>query len=229
MSDKDMIYKGIDIGLEVGNNEKIEAYEKQQERIRIDTCLKKYSECGVPEKFKGSSFATFFADTKELYDIKNTVVKYSENPRNRVLMMCGKNGNGKTHLGTAILNRSFLLNGGGAYITSSNLCIKYESAIGYKTKMNREEVVEYYSSLKGILVIDECCKYFINSELEKFLLVQIICNRYENNLPTVLISNSDKKDFIDFLGQAVYDRFTEVCTTIDFNFESRRKALRGAE
>lgn len=225
----DIVYKGIDIGLDMSNHEKVDAYEMEQEKIRVDSCKKKYAESGIPDKFKNHNLETFIATTEDEKHIKQVVTDFAGNPKNRVLLMCGKNGNGKTHLGTAIIYKSIFDGYGGAYITSSNLCIKYESAIGYKTKMNREEIIEYYSKAGGVLVIDECCKYFINSELEKFILVQIICNRYENNLPTVLISNSDKKDFIDFLGKAVYDRFTEVCSTLDFNWESKRKSLRGNE
>lgn len=225
----DMIYKGIDIGLETKNHEKVEAFEREQERIKFDECLKKYFESGVPEKFKYHNFKTFGTFTDKEKYAKEVSFKFSENPKNRVLILSGRNGNGKTHLGTSILYQSIFNGNGGCYITSSNLCVKYESAIGYKTKMNREEILEHYSRCRGILVIDECCKYFVNSELEKFLLVQIICMRYENDLPTVLITNSDKKSFIEFLGQAVYDRFTEVCTTLDFNWESKRKTLRGEE
>lgn len=228
MSDE-MVYKGIDIGLEVENHEKIEAYEKEQQRIKFDNCIKKYTESGVPEKFKYNNFKTFGTFTEDEKRVKAVAEEYAGNMKNRVLIMCGNNGNGKTHLGTAILYQSIFDGQGGCYITSSNLCVKYESAIGYKTKMNREEVLEFYSKCDGVLVIDECCKYFINSELEKFLLVQIICNRYENNLPTVLITNSDKKDFIESLGKAVYDRFTEVCTTLDFTWESKRKSLRSEQ
>jgi len=77
-----------------------------------------------------------------------------------------------------------------------------------------------------MLVIDECGKYFLNSDLEKFLLIQIVCGRYENNKPTVLVTNANKKAFIDFMGKAVYDRLTEVCSTVEFDFESKRKSLR---
>lgn len=223
------LYKGIDIGLDYENHEKVEAYEKEQERIKFDNCLKKYCESGVPEKFKYNNFKTFGTFTDEEKHVKEVAEEFAKNPKNRVLIMCGKNGNGKTHLGCSILYQSIFDGAGGEYITSSNLCIKYESAVGYKAKMSREEVLEYYSKKEGVLVIDECCKYFINSELEKFLLSQIIYMRYENNLPTVLISNADKKSFIDFLGKAVYDRFTEVGTTLDFNSESKRKGLRGQE
>lgn len=229
MGDKDVVYKGIDIGLETENHEKIEAYEKEQERIRLDNCFKKYCESGIPDKFKRHNFTTFKTTTDGEKYVKEVSMKFADKPSNKILIMCGNNGNGKTHLGTSVIYQSIFNGFGGCYITSPNLCIKYESAIGYKAKMSREEIIDFYSRCSGVLVIDECCKYFVNSELEKFILVQIICNRYENNLATVLISNSNKKDFVEYLGKAVYDRCTEVCTTLDFNWESKRKLNREVE
>ena len=35
------------------------------------------------------------------------------------------------------------------------------------------------------------------------------------------------KDFVDFLGKAVFDRMTQVCTSIEFKEPSYRKNLRG--
>ena len=219
-------HKGINLYFEEESQEKVDNYEKEQERIRLDNAYKKYVSSGIPKKFESHNFKTFIAKTDGEKHVKQVSEDFAKSPKNRVLIMCGKNGNGKTHLGTAVVYESIFNGLGGCYITSSNLCIKYESAIGYKTKMSREEIVDFYSTVQGVLVIDECCKYFVNPDLEKFLLIQIICNRYENNLPTVLISNANKKEFLDFLGKAVFDRFTEVCTTLDFNWESKRVTLR---
>ena len=138
-----------------------------------------------------------------------------------ILILHGENGTGKSHLLSSILRET-----GGEYITSSMLCMKYDSALGYKAKMSREEIIEHYIKLKGVLVIDECCKYFLNKELEKFILLTVLCGRYENNKATALGTNTDKQPFIEFLGKAVFDRCTEVCKTLLFDWESRRKDRR---
>ena len=35
-----------------------------------------------------------------------------------------------------------------------------------------------------------------------------------------------KKEFIEFLGKSVFDRLTEVCSTLEFTEESKRKLYR---
>lgn len=207
------------------NGAKYEEYEQHQKKMEQERIHKLYKESGVPNKFFDQSFDTFSTLTEGEQEAKRIAIDFATAPKNKVLMMCGNNGNGKTHLASAIV-RYEIENGNKAeYITSPKLCIAYDSATGYKTRMSREEIINHYCSV-NVLVIDECCKYFLNTELEKFLLLQIVCGRYENNLPTVLVSNSDKKAFVEFMGKAVYDRLTEVCTTIDFNWESKRKTNR---
>lgn len=202
------------------NSAEIKEYERHQEEIRIRALEERYKNSGVPEKFFCHSFDTFNVTEEKEAAVKNAVMKYADNPGNKILVLCGLNGNGKTHLACSVIRKC-----GGKYITSTMLCLKYDSAIGFKADMTREEIIEHYSKV-NMLVIDECGKYFLNSDLEKFLLIQIVCGRYENNKPTVLVTNANKKAFIDFMGKAVYDRLTEVCSTIEFDLDSKRKSLR---
>ena len=51
----------------------------------------------------------------------------------------------------------------------------------------------------------------------------IINERYENEKCTVLISNKTKVEMVEYLGQPIFDRFTENCMSIEFDFESYRK------
>lgn len=201
-------------------NSKVDDYERIQEKLEQEKKLEEYKASGVPEKFWNESFDTYEFDESQtqLKYNRDKVMEFAKNPSNRVLVLYGNNGCGKSHLASSVIKLY-----GGEYVTSSMLCIMYDST--YKGKMSREELIEHYSRIK-MLVIDDCCKYFIKEETEKFLLMNIICMRYENNKPTVLVTNSDKKAFVNFLGKAVYDRFTEVCTTLDFDWESKRKERR---
>ena len=216
------IHKGLQIDVQQASIDKVNTYEAMQNKIEAERKYKQYTESGVPEKFWNESFDTYECDDKQtqLKYNRDVVIEFAKNPKNRVLILCGNNGTGKTMLSCSVIREC-----GGEYITSSMLCMKYDSATGYKVDMNREELIKHYSKVK-MLVIDECCKYFVNEQTEKFLLMQIICMRYENNKPTVLVTNADKKAFVNFLGKAVYDRFTEVCTTLEFDWESRRKDKR---
>ena len=218
------IYAGIDFDLPtmtVESEQRVAEYEAELRKAEEEKKQKLYEQSGVPEKFYHESFDTFSTESEKDKAGYDKVKQFSEKPANRVLILCGENGNGKSHLASAVTRVC-----GGEYILSSMLCVKYDSATGYKADMTREQVLLHYSKIK-MLVIDECCKYFLDENLEKFLLMQIIIMRYENNLPTVLVTNANKQAFIQFLGKAVYDRFTEVCTTLEFNGVSKRKSLRG--
>lgn len=212
----------MDLGFDITSieiqEERYAEWERQQEKEKIEKKYEEYKLSGVPKKFYKDSFDTYIANNEEEKKIKDTVVEFSGNPKNRVLILCGKNGTGKSHLGSSIIKAY-----GGLFITSSMLCIKYESAkTGYNNSETRTVLLNFYCRTK-LLVIDECMKYTLNPELEKFLLAYILCTRYENNLPTVFITNSEKKRMVEFLGRASYDRLTEVCTTLVFTGESKRK------
>ena len=214
------VYKGFSIEIPTYDSEKVKEYEEMEAKIEKEKHFEMYKNSGVPEKFFKEGFETYLAESESEKSALDVVLRFASNPTNKVLIFCGNNGNGKTHLGCSVI-REF----GGEYVTSSFICIKYDSAIGFKTKFSREEIIDHYIRVP-MLVIDECCKYFINSELEKFLLVQIVCGRYENDKPTILISNAKKEEFISFMGKAVYDRLSECCTTITFDWESKRKQKR---
>ena len=172
-ADKAKIFFGLGIDVDVQPQEKVEEYERMQEKMEQDKRLAEYKSSGVPEKFWNESFETYdvgnTTNGSELAYVRDKVMEFAKNPRNRVLVLCGLNGTGKSHLASSVIREY-----GGEYVTSSMLCMMYDST--YKGKMSREELIEHYSRIK-MLVIDECCKYFINEETEKFLLMQIICMR----------------------------------------------------
>lgn len=214
------MFEKFDIPQTEAEDEKLRNYEKQlQEQERADA-LRRYKNSGVPERFFDESFETFKTTTEAEQRAKIAVMKFAENPQDKVLILYGENGNGKTHLGSSVIREC-----DGVYILSSTICIEYESATSYKAPCTRTELLNKLATCK-MLVIDECCKYFLNTELEKFLLGWIISARYANKLPTVLITNGKKEAFVNFLGKAVYDRLTEVCISVEFNWESKRKELR---
>ena len=214
------MFKGFSIDIEQAESEKVERYERELQKREEELALERYKNSGVPARFFNESFETYKAETEAEKKAKTAVMKFAKNPQDKVLILYGENGNGKTHLGSSVIRMY-----GGVYVLASTICIEYESATSYKAPYTRTELLNKLATCK-MLVIDECCKYFLNAELEKFLLGWIICARYAKNLPTVLITNGKKETFVNFLGKAVYDRLTEVCISVEFNWQSKRKGLR---
>ena len=201
----------------VVDDEEVAKYEEQQKKINREKAYEDYKSSGVPSKFFESSLDTFNAETDEEKRNLETARDFAKNPKNRIIVMCGNNGNGKSHLSCGMLKVC-----GGEYVTSSQLCIEYEAAISYHAKRTREEMLKHYTKVSPLLVIDECGKYTVNPALEQFILSYILCTRYENNLASDVVTNDEKKGFLSFLGKSLYDRMTEVCTTLDFTESSKR-------
>lgn len=200
----------------VVNDEAVEEYEKQQQEALKKKKHNLYKQSGVPYKFFEESFDTFVATADDEIMQKKKVKDFADNPCNKVLILTGNNGTGKSHLGCSVIRQC-----GGVFKNSTELCIEYESGGDYNAKKNRLEILDYYIHLR-MLVIDECGKYTVKQDTERFLLSYIVNNRYENDLPTVLITNGGKKEFVEFLGKSTYDRLCEVCTTVDFLGKSKR-------
>lgn len=201
-----------DAEVEAREKELEEHHRQEKERIKYEN----YTKCGVGAKYFDKSIQTFIPGNENEKRILKAVNEFVENPKNKTLLLYGNYGTGKTHLACGILRELE-----GLYITSQKLCIEYETGADFNAKKNRLEVINTYSRSR-MLVIDEVGRSF-NKSLEQNLLNYIISERYANNLPIVLITNLSKKDFVEFLGLAVFDRLTETCISLEFSGESYRK------
>lgn len=196
---------------ELAEQAEIEAAYQMQKRVESS---------GVPRRYWHVDFDTY--SPREEKDSKNleTIKNFSKLEKNdKVLILLGAKGLGKTHLGSAIIR-----NCGGKFISIEELIFKYESAQDFHAKTNREELMELYSCTK-MLVIDEIGRS-MQQEKENALLNYILRRRYENMLPTVLISNLSKAELLKKLGEAVLDRLRETCISLDFEGESYRTSIR---
>ena len=92
--------------------------------------------------------------------------------------------------------------------------------MNFKSPQTEEEVFNDYSTVK-FLVIDEVGRS-LKCEKEIEILSYILRKRYDNQLPTIVISNLEKKVLMKNLGEAVVDRLRETATSIEFTGESYR-------
>lgn len=193
---------------------------EQAEKEASYQMQKNVESSGVPRRYWHVDFDTYISRNEK--DSKNleTIKKFTSLDNNdKVLILLGAKGLGKTHLGSAIIR-----NCGGKFISIEELIFKYESAQDFHAKTNREELMDLYSSTK-MLVIDEIGRS-MQQEKENALLNYILRRRYENMLPTVLISNLSKAELLKKLGEAVLDRLKETCISVEFDGESYRPTKR---
>ena len=101
------------------DEKKVEEYEKQQADIQRQKAQERYEQSGVPMKFFNESIETFTAETETEKKVVESIIDYANNPADRILILYGNNGTGKTHLACGVIRKY-----GGWYITSSLFCIK---------------------------------------------------------------------------------------------------------
>ena len=181
---------------------------------------KKVESSGVPRRYLYLDFDTYIPKTDKDSANLEIIKRFSSLEKNdKVLLMLGAKGLGKTHLGSAIIRKC-----GGTFVSIEDLIFKYESSQDFHAKTNREELMNFYSSTQ-MLVIDEIGRS-MQTDKENSLLNYILRRRYENMLPTVLISNLSKQDLLKKVGEAVFDRLKETCISVEFEGESYRPSKR---
>ena len=190
--------------------------EEKLEVIRKRLSYYRSKESGVPRFLWNDSLTTYHPRTDEEKDNYKKILSFVNNDDNHsTLILSGKCGTGKTHLGAGIIHCL-----GGKMIDADTLLLQIDSGDNFKSSENKLEILSRFSNYK-ILVIDEIGRS-MDIIKEKGYLSYIIRNRYNNRLPTVLISNLGKKELIKFFGEAIFDRFQETCIFLEFSGESYR-------
>mgnify|MGYP004448808111 CR=1 FL=1 len=175
---------------------------------------------GVPARFSDASFFNFKCSSGQEQERLEKVIRFVEKENNDgILLMTGSKGTGKTHLGVAAVRDVC-----GFYVGMEDLIYKVESSMNFKSPQTEEEVFEDFSK-KPFLVIDEIGRS-LKREKETEILSYILRKRYDNMLPTILISNLDKTTLLKSLGGAVVDRLCEVGEYIEFTGDSYRMKKR---
>jgi DNA replication protein DnaC len=73
----------------------------------------------------------------------------------------------------------------------------------------------------GLLVMDEVGVQY-GTDAEKVLLFDVINRRYQDVMPTILLTNLDKAGLREYLGDRAFDRIRENGLLVPFVWESHR-------
>ena len=91
--------------------------------------------------------------------------------------------------------------------TPVDISRRVRATYGDEAAETETKVIEDYSTC-GLLVVDEIGAGS-GSDHEKQMLCDVLCKRYENKLPTIMISNLGIEDIKKALGERVIDRMHE--------------------
>ena len=200
----------------------------EQARSKEAEINKLLSWANIPKRFESCTFGNYISVNE--YAERNLKIckAYAERWKDRLkngggMVMVGLPGTGKNHLAVSIMKEIIVNHQDDVLLTSVNKIIREFRSTWSKDSLRSEtDVIDHFST-PALLVIDEIGVQY-GSDSEKLIIFEIINNRYEEMLPTILISNETREKLVEILGERVIDRMKDGggCELV-FNWESYRK------
>lgn len=210
---------------EAAEQETIDREIKEKEE-KLESWKNKIGGSGIPKRFQDRKFSSYIAETdgqkKALNDSKLYAKNFEENLKNgKCLIFCGNAGTGKTHLSCAIAKDiMFNLHKKVLFMT----CHRAINSIKHASFEDKSANTEKLTSC-DLLILDEL-GISSGSIADDLILFDLINRRYEDEKPTILLSNLDPIELKNFLGVTIWDRLKEGGgELISFNWESKRASI----
>lgn len=215
-----------------GSEQHLQALQVNQQR-KLNALL---IGSGITPRFRNATFQSYQADgsvpmAQVLVRCRDFAEQFPEHyEAGRSLLLVGNVGTGKTHLASAIVQHVIREHGAQAVITSAAQIIRVaKGAMARNTQYTERDVIEELVGF-DLLVIDEVGAQG-GTEYERSLLHEVIDQRYQQVLPTVLISNlpadvgggpAGELTLLDFIGERALDRLRQGGRAVRFTWGSAR-------
>ncbi|KRS22841.1 hypothetical protein AAY72_01635 [Alishewanella sp. WH16-1] len=184
--------------------------QAEQKRQAAELLRRQRLDAGVSLRNLDVRFEDFFANSKEQIANLQAVQEFTSTVGNGGrgnLVMCGGVGTGKTMLASAAVN-SLLVKGKRCRIIKLiDLIRELKDTWRRGSDTNEIKLIKHYATI-DLLVLDEVGLQF-DSDTEKLFIFDVIDGRYQNMLPTILISNLDITGVKQAIGERVVDRLRE--------------------
>ncbi len=181
----------------------------------------------IPVRFRDRTFESYKVETPEQKYAHDFAKQYAESfqkikKTGTSAIFYGEPGTGKTHLSCAIAKHIMdKFDATVLFITALRAIRRIKSTWHHLSKETENDAVDALT-YPDLLIIDEIGVQF-GSDTEQMYLFDILNQRYENNKPTIILSNCDKDEIKRYLGDRVFDRMKEDGgSVIAFSWESHR-------
>jgi DNA replication protein DnaC len=182
----------------------------------------------IPARFIGRTFDNYRTGTPSQSQALAVVKDYAESfPKHLKagtgLVLSGLPGTGKSHLAGAVLQH-ILPDHVGLYVTCMGMIRAIRGTWRKESEKSETEVIQMFSSV-ALLVLDEIGVQY-GTDGEQTIIFDVLDRRYREMMPTILLTNQDKKGFKEFIGERSFDRLVETSRWVPFDWDSYRATAR---
>lgn len=210
------------VEIETANARRADAQQQADKaRERMEAAIQSSA---IPLRFVGRTFENFKATTAAQKAALKVLCEYAETfdqhyKRGTGLILSGLPGTGKSHLAGAVL-QAIMPKRCGLYATCMNLIQNVRGTWRKDSEQSENEVLNAYAK-SPLLVLDEVGVQY-GTDGEQTILFDVLDRRYREMMPTIFLTNQAKDGFKQFIGERVYDRLTQTCRWVSFDWESYR-------
>ena len=210
-------------GCSLCDEESARKAETEEAHRRESTFMRAQVVAGIPARYRSSSIGQFPIPAAGQQEVLDAAMHFTDTSgaNSTGLLLMGAVGAGKTHTGCAILNE-FLRKGlSGKFLTALQ-AVRLITESWAKGADKTENTAIRSLTAPQLLVLDEVGVQQ-GSKTEFIFLNEIVNERYNSRRPTIILTNSDMKDFTALLGDRVVDRFREGGRVLVFDWGSQRR------
>lgn len=194
---------------------KVEAKRKEREGSALDRKIavdRIVASSLVPARFMSRTFDNFRAETQQQRTALKIVKAYADTFETRLeqgggLVLCGKPGTGKTHLACAIAMQIAKTGRTSEFLTVMQAVRRVKQTYQRGSDVSEQQALSGFMR-PDLLILDEVGVQW-GTDAEKVILFEIINGRYNEMLPTILISNLQEAELGAFIGERAVDRMRE--------------------
>jgi len=219
-------------------NTRCPACEKEAEVLRISqdeeqrarqielSRIVRHERSRIPLRFKNKRFENYFVENDGQAKALKICSMYAQSwpkvsKNGTGLIFSGRAGSGKTHLACSIAWSVIEQGGSAQFATVAEVMRQIKSSFSKDSATTEQEQIDHFSNIQ-LLILDEVGMDY-GTDFNKALIFEILNKRYENMLPTILLTNLDAPALVEYMGERLIDRMREGGgRMVSFTWDSHR-------